>query len=85
MFPLAIATMYTIHTSDEERRQKYNETNKSEYLLSQILMTSLKKAGIDGVAYLSRQGKDDFQFPQMVCLAIPVMGASEQNEWRIKK
>ena len=46
MFPLAIATMYTIHTSDEERRQKYNETNKSEYLLSQILMTSLKKAGI---------------------------------------
>ena len=81
MFPLAIATMYTIHTSDEERRQKYNETNKSEYLLSQILMTSLKKAGIDGVAYLSRQGKDDFQFPQMVCLAIPVMGASEQNEY----
>lgn len=81
IFPLAIATMYTIRTPDEERKQKYNETNKAEYLLSQVLMTALNKAGIDGVAYLSRQGKNDFQYPQMVCLAIPVMGASEQNEY----
>ncbi len=35
-------------------------------------MNVLHKEGIDGIAYLSRQGTDDFQYPQMVCLAIPV-------------
>lgn len=81
IFPLVIATMFTIRTSDEERAEKYGEKIKYEYLLSQVLMNTLQKVGIDGVAYLSRQGKDDFQYPQMVCLAIPITGTSEKDEY----
>ncbi len=81
VFPLVIATMFTIKTSDDEREKKYNETVKYEYLLSQVLMNVLQKEGIDGVAYLSRQGKDDFQYPQMVCLAIPVTDIDSENEY----
>ena len=46
-----------------------------------VLMNVLQKVGIDGVAYLSRQGKDDFQYPQMVCLVIPVNDNSEEDEY----
>lgn len=81
VFPLVIATMFTVKTSDDEREKKYNEKVKYEYLLSQVLMDVLQKEGIDGVAYLSRQGKDDFQYPQMVCLAIPVTDISSENEY----
>ncbi|MCM1263240.1 MAG: RES domain-containing protein [Butyrivibrio sp.] len=81
VFPLVIATMFTIKTSDSEREKKYNETVKYEYLLSQVLMNVLHKEGIDGVAYLSRQGKDDFQYPQMVCLAIPVTDINSEDEY----
>lgn len=81
VFPLVIATMFTISTPDEERKKKYGETIKEEYLLSQILMNVLQKSGIDGVAYLSRQGKDDFDYPQLVCLAIPITDNSENNEY----
>lgn len=81
VFPLVIATMFTIKTSDSEREKKYNETVKYEYLLSQVLMKVLHKEGIDGVAYLSRQGNDDFQYPQMVCLAIPVTNINSEDEY----
>lgn len=81
VFPLVIATMFTIKTSDDEREKKYNETVKYEYLLSQVLMNVLQKEGIDGVAYLSRQGRDDFQYPQMVCLAIPVTDIDSDNKY----
>lgn len=81
VFPLVIATMFTIKTSDGDRKKKYNEMIKYEYLLSQVLMNVLQKVGIDGVAYLSRQGKDDFQYPQMVCLAIPVNDMDENEEY----
>lgn len=81
VFPLVIATMFTIKTCDDKRKNLYGETTKYEYLLSQILMNVLKKEGIDGVAYLSRQGKDDFQYPQMVCLAIPVIDNDSENEY----
>lgn len=80
VFPLAIATMFTIGTDDEERR-KQGETFKAEYLLSQVLINALQKTKIDGVAYLSRQSKDDFEYPQMVCLAIPIPDANEKNEY----
>ena len=82
VFPLVIATMFTITSSDEERR-KFDGENaiKAEYLLSQVIMNVLSKAGIDGVAYLSRQGKDDFQYPQMVCLAIPIDDSNEENQY----
>ena len=78
VFPLVIATMFTIRTPDEERK---DDDIKFEYLLSQVLMNVINKAEIDGIAYLSRQGKDDFQYPQMVCLAIPVNDISEENEY----
>ncbi len=81
VFPLVIATMFTIKTSDEVRKKSYGEKNKYEYLLSQVLMNVLQKVGIDGVAYLSRQGKDDFQYPQMICLAIPINDISEDDEY----
>lgn len=81
VFPLVIATMFTIKTFNKDREDKYHETIKYEYLLSQILMNVLQKEGIDGVAYLSRQGKDDFQYPQMVCLAIPVTNINSENEY----
>ena len=81
VFPLAIATMFTIKTSDEVRKKNYGEKNKYEYLLSQVLMNVLQKVGIDGVAYLSRQSKDDFQYPQMICLAIPINNISEDDEY----
>ena len=44
-------------------------------------MNVLQKVGIDGVAYLPRQGKDDFQYPQMVCLAIPINDSGENSEY----
>lgn len=81
IFPLAIATMFTIQTPDEERKTVHKETSKDEYLLSQVLMNVLNQDGIDGVAYLSRQGNDDLQYPQMVCLAIPVQNMSDTNEY----
>lgn len=81
VFPLVIATMFTIETSDDDRKKIYHETIKYEYLLSQVLMNVLKKEGIDGVAYLSRRGNDDFQYPQMVNLAIPVTDISEEHEY----
>lgn len=82
VFPLVIATMFTITSSDEERKKIDGENAiKDEYLLSQILMKVLSRSGIDGVAYLSRQCKDDFQYPQMVCLAIPITDISEDDQY----
>lgn len=81
VFPLVIATMFTVKTNDKVRRDEYGETIKSEYLLSQIIIEELKKAGIDGVAYLSRQGTSDFQYPHMVCVAIPITDADESKEY----
>lgn len=75
VFPLVIATSFTLEDEDE----KHDE--KDEYLLSQILMNVLQKEGVDGVAYLSRQGKDDFLYPQMVCLAIPVIDSNAKDEY----
>lgn len=80
VFPLVIATMFTVQTTDKERENN-GEEFKAEYLLSQILMNAIQKVGIDGVAYLSRQGKNDFQYPQMVCLAIPVTDTNEKEEY----
>ena len=80
VFPLVIATMFTVQTSGKER-ERNGEEFKAEYLLSQILMNAIQKVGIDGVAYLSRQGKNDFQYPQMVCLAILVTDTNEKDEY----
>lgn len=82
VFPLVIATMFTITSSDEERKKADGENAiKAEYLLSEVLMNVLSKSGIDGGAYLSTQSKDEFQYPQMVCLAILVNDVSKDEEY----
>lgn len=81
IFPLIIATSFTVTTSDKNRVEQYKENMKYEYLLSQLLIKAIKKVGIDGVAYLSRQGKNDLQYPHGVNLAIPMNDISEKKEY----
>ena len=69
IFPLVIAISFTV---EKEEEYKYH------YLLSQSLMRVANKCGIDGIAYLSMQGEDEFQFPQGVNLAIPATDISEK-------
>lgn len=70
MFPLVIATSFSV---------KIEEKVKYQYLLSQALMRCASRIGIDGIAYLSMKGKDEFQYPQGVNLAIPATDISEKN------
>ncbi len=70
IFPLVIATSFTVL---EEGR-----SFKSEYVIPQLIMHCLKELNIDGVAYLSKKGKDDFQYPHGVNLALPVF---ERNKY----
>ena len=59
IFPLIIATSFSV--SEKNREIKY------EYLISQALMKVINEIGI---AYLSMKGKDEFQYPQGVNLAL---------------
>lgn len=70
IFPLVIATSFSVST---------DESIKYQYLLSQALMRVVCKKGIDGIAYFSMKGKDEFEFPQGVNLAIPATDISESN------
>lgn len=81
LFPLIIATSFTVKTSDKIRENQYAEDIKYEYLLTQRLIKAMKRAGIDGVAYLSRQGKNDLQYPHGVNLAIPMSDIDEVKEY----
>jgi len=81
LFPLVIATSFTIKTDDEVRKKCYGESEKFEYLLTQRLIKAIKLADIDGVAYLSRQGENDLQYPHGVNLAIPMSDVSENKEY----
>lgn len=73
LFPLVIATSFTVL----EKERKF----KSEYIISQLIMHCLKELQIDGVAYLSKKGKNDFQYPHGVNLAIPVFEGSEHEKY----
>ena len=42
-------------------------------------MRCASRIGIDGIAYLSMKGKDEFQYPQGVNLAILATDISEKN------
>ena len=75
IFPLVIATSFSV---------KNQEAIKYQYLLSQILMKVANKNGVDGIAYLSMKGEDEFQYPQGVNLAIPANDISEKNEYSEK-
>lgn len=81
IFPLIIATSFTVTTSHKKRVEEYKENKKYEYLLSQLLIKAIKKVGINGVAYLSRQGKNDLQYPHGVNLALPMNDISEKKEY----
>ena len=81
LFPLVIATSFTVTSSDNVREKDYKEKVKYEYLLSQRLIKAIQMAKIDGVAYLSRQGANDFQYPHGVNLAIPMNDISEDKEY----
>lgn len=51
LFTLKIATSYVI--------KEENRTFKSEYIVSQLIMLSCKKLGLDGVAYYSKRVSDE--------------------------
>lgn len=82
IYPLVIATSFSI--SEENRKIK------NEYLISQALMRVIKnmkieekdgKGGIDGIAYLSMKGKNEFQYPQGVNLALPAWDITEEKQY----
>lgn len=73
IFPLIIATSVTI--GEKDRCIKY------EYLLSQRLMHVINQKGIDGIAYLSCQENDEFDYPHGVCLAFPINDINEQKQY----
>ena len=70
IFPLVIATSFSVESEEEMKYQ---------YLLSQALMRVANRNGIDGIAYLSMKGIDEFQYPQGVNLAIPANDISDKN------
>ncbi len=73
IFPLVIAISF----------KKENEGNdfKDNYLISQLLMNVIHKFNIDGIAYLSMQGKDEFQYPQGVNLVLSAFDVNERKEF----
>lgn len=73
IFPLIIATSFSV--SEKNRGIKY------EYLISQALMKVINEIGIDGIAYLSMKGKDEFQYPQGVNLALPAWDITEEKQY----
>lgn len=70
ILPFVIATSFLVETKGKDR---------IEYKLSRMIMETLSSVGIDGVAYLSSRGKNDFQYPQGVNLAFPAKGHSDTD------
>ncbi|MDE7201439.1 MAG: hypothetical protein K2O91_05905 [Lachnospiraceae bacterium] len=62
-WPLVMATSYKYVDLRED---------KVEYVIPELVMRSLKKFGIDGVAYLSKHLEHDIQFQIGVNIAIPI-------------
>ena len=73
IFPLVIATSFSI--AQDKREKRY------EYLISQALMEIIRELKIDGIAYLSMKGKDEFQYPYGVNLALPAFDISEEKHF----
>lgn len=71
--PLVIATSFTVENKDKNKR--------SEYVIAQLLMEAVSELGIDGIAYLSRQGDTDFQYPQGVNLVLPCTDISKEKQY----
>ena len=73
LYPFLLAISFTI--------KEENRTIKNEYLLSQCLMRVIKDVGIDGIAYLSAQVENVFQYPHSVNLTIPTCDISKDNQY----
>lgn len=71
IFPIVLASSFSLEKEDEIIRY--------EYLLPQALMNGASRKGIDGIAYLSMKGKNEFQYPQGVNLAIPALDISQNK------
>lgn len=78
-FPLVMATSATLEENSIEKVG--TETTILRYLFSQLLMKVIKKMDIDGIAYLSMQGKDDFQYPYGVNLALPAFDITKEKPY----
>ncbi len=72
LFPLVIATSFRVKNFQKAEQ-------RIEYRISQLLMEIINDLGIDGIAYLSKQGNDDFQYPHGVNIALPAYGFSEYS------
>lgn len=75
IYSLVIATSFSVEKQEE---------TKFEYLLSQTLMKVVSKRGIDGIAYLSMKGENEFQYPQGVNLVIPATDISSDKPYSEK-
>lgn len=73
LFPLVIATSFRIN--DKQRSEKY------EYIVSQLLMRVINKLGIDGIAYFSKQGENDFQYPHGINIALPCTDINQSKQY----
>lgn len=71
LWPLVCATSYSVRNK--------NRSFKSEYIISQLIMQSLRELNLDGVAYMSKKVDSDMEFPQCVNLAIPVFDSKCEN------
>lgn len=75
IFPLVIATSFSVNIEEQI---------KHHYLISQSLMRVANQGGIDGIAYFSMKGDNEFQFPQGVNLAIPATDISSSTPYSEK-
>ena len=77
IFPLILATSFVIEDEDTNK-EKY------EYLLSQSIVRTMKKVGIDGVAYLSMRTDGCSRHSHGVNLAIPMLDEGKPGEYSYK-
>lgn len=76
LFPLMLAASVSF-------RPESKLPCRPEYTLPNLIMCCLKELGIDGVAYMSTKGVDDFQFPQGINLALPVFDNADSGYGQI--
>lgn len=75
IYPLVIATSIR----NKAPRGKF----RSDYIISHLIMMSIKDLGIDGVAYLSKRienNGEDYAMPQLVNIALPAFEESKINK-----
>lgn len=70
LFPLVIATSYKF--------VDYHE-NKEEYIIPELVMRSIKKLNIDGIAYISKNLNHDLEFQIGTNIVLPVYKENLSN------